>query len=415
MKVKMTKMMTAVAIAAVVLCSCGTSSEPEKKVEQSPEQTEQKEEETPEQTVDAHDSEEENGIYEEQVVSLPNKKNSALKVFPSVDDLVMDSNGNIMALMLDEKSGGYVKVQLEDGKWVQKETPWLETINQEHKNFSISKYWYNTTGELYVKVDEMKKSWAEYLKSGKKWSSLQEDQYIVRVRLFKIKEETNEMTEVPVPKECIASVRELGEYAPRNATTGVMLTKGVISCDINTFGDGNLFIESSDLYKIGSYSSTNGEEIAYFNGVIGLSRRISDVYTGSDFFVFVMEGESDEIEVHVVSEEGELRNVISTGIDYFEHLEKYSEDGGLIVNLCIRDNVIGLTLDGAIYEANIEDDAFRKVVDAEKDHLPYLKMDDYYATTVVGKDPEGNYAIGYVIKGRGSGEKLCYYRKKKGL
>lgn len=398
---KLTKMMTAAMVAAMVLCGCETASEPEKPMDKGPEQT-----------ADAQKS----SSYVEQVFPILIQKDEIMKGYSvSDEEVVLDSKGNYVQIVgLSNKKEPlkyhYAKIQLEDGKWVKKEAPWLETINQEHKDYDIRDYWYGSNGELYVSIEQKNMNLAEWEKYWyDKKQKKKPDIYTMRMHLWKVNEETNEVTEIPVPKEAVRSQKDLNkEMIERGMATKKELDgpdKGIVACGIRTFPDGNLLIRNYGRLdgEMEIYSGATGEKLADLSGVVGLNSSFADVCIGNDFLAFVIENEEGEFEIRVIGENGKLRNIISTGIEYYEMAKDYPE--GVSYNICAEGDLIQFVINGGIYEAQVDGDSFEKVVDAEKNDLPYLKMkmdmNNKYRVEKVfkvsGKDSEAGYAIEYLF------------------
>lgn len=401
---KPTKIMTAMAVAAVVLCSCGIASEPENTVEETP--VNREEEQNEERPEDAY--------YVEQSFSLPDGSEEFVKGYSTAGaSVLVDSDGNIVQFaelwkQPDDSSYRYAKLQLEDGKWVLQEAAWLEEqINQKikEKNYIIDEYWYGENGQLYMQVSEMSMNMAKYRKMRDRWEKEKDVFYLKKTHLFQINEETNETVEINVPQKSVKEAVDEGKVEE----SGLQTENGVMLCDIHMFSDGNLLIQSYDTNEIGVYSGTTGELLTDLRGVERISSSVTGICTGNGFLAFgVVNQQSEKLEIVVVGEDGKLLNTIPTEFEYKQYIDEEEESMADFFGMRVCGDEIILVADHCIYEAGPDSDAFTNVVNEEKDHLFYLPQ--YGVLSVAGKDAEGKYTL-VLTPVEGGSMKVCCYEK----
>lgn len=405
-----TKIVTAVAVAAVILCSCGIASEPERSQDEASVDT----------VVEKNMGQTDEICYVEQSFSFPGEDFEAVKGYSTtVSSIVMDSHGNIVQFAdlwkkPDDSSYKYAKLRLEDGEWVREEAPWLEKqINEKikEKNYMLDNYWYGADGQLYMQVSEMSMNVAKFFKM--KVQSKKEDMYYLKqTHLFKINEETNEMVEINIPRKSVKEAVAGGEIQEPDIMLGN--GKGIVPYTIQMFSDGNLLIESYYTNEIGVYSSVTGERLADLKGIERGSSRLLQICAGNGFFAYgVLNYDSGKLDILVVGEDGELQNTIPTEFEY-KRIRDSGEETDDLLGLHVCGDEIILVADHCIYEAGPDSDAFTNVVNEEKDELFYLPQDKYTVLSVAGKDAEGRYTL-MLMPNEASGQsnmKVCRYEKK---
>lgn len=360
------RFVSVLAAVSVVLCGCGIVS--------SPEQT----------TVKDLPQEEGPALYVEQAYACDVSQDIQVKGYSAeMNDVVLTPEGEMMTLLeLYEKpeqiNYKYGKAVYEGGAWTLKEEPWIEKWNEETagKNYGIEAYEYGADGNLYVQCSE------ESIPHTKLWSDREKymkDFYIVHLHMFRINEEKNEITEIPLPEETYREIygKEEGED----------VLKGVARYDFSIFDDGNILLWTYKGNLNGIYSSVTGEKLVDIQ-MPDISGMIDTPVAGDGFFAFsVWNQESGMVEIRVVGEDGKPVNTITTHI----RLNPDGEEG--VPRIGVRENTIMLAYRDGIFEAEPGSSSLTHVVDGEKDNLYYLTMDGYSVMNFTGADDEGDYVL----------------------
>lgn len=365
---KMTGMVTALVAAAVALCSCGIASEPE------------------ETTVKDLPQEKESAVYVEQVCPDDVSKDIQVEgytVSPS-GDVALTPEGNPMMLLEiyeqpDELNYKYVKAVYESDVWTLKEEAWLEKWNEEaaDKNYVIESYRYGEDGYLYVQCAEMSMPHTKFYTDREKYW---DDFYYAHMHLFRIDEERNEITDIPLP-----------EQSYEDAYSGSQeedIRKGVALYDFCVFADGNVVMFPYVGNLTGIYSGVTGEKLADIEGMPDDIRMVPGMAAAGDgFLAFLsMDQESGNMQVNIVGEDGKMINTMPTHV-------KWDLEEGIIPRISTREDTIVLAANDGIYEAEPDSSSFTNVVNEEKDNLYYLTMDGYCIWDFIGIGKEDDYVL----------------------
>ncbi len=363
---KLTGMVVAFIVGAVVLCSCGVASEPESTA-------------VPQLPV-----EQDSAVYAEQAVSYDVSENVQVEGYSTESGGItaLTPDGTPMMLVelyhkSDEIEYKYAKVLYNDSVWSVKEEAWLEQWNKEtaEKNYMIEDFQYGEDGYLYVKCAE------ESMPHTKFWSDREkymDDYYTVGIHLFRINEDENTITEIPIPQERLEGEEE-----------GLKEMPGFVGCEFSVFADGNLLLLSYQGGINGIYSGVTGEKLADIDPAAGVENRLADVSAGDGFFAFTSaDQESGRMQVNVVGEDGKLINAIPT-----ETIVDMENGGVYEPKIFAKEDTIMMASTEGIFEAEPASSSFTCVVDPGKDNLYYLPSKGYFVMDFIGKGEQEDYLL----------------------
>lgn len=390
-----TAFVTALAVAVVVLCSCGIASTPkgmEKKV-----------------------AEQEKKIYVEQ--TLPCFAGEVFGEGRMVDyDLPqMDAEGLLVDLPevydYQGETSRIEKVKLTDGEWHGTELSWQaeyeKMFGKNKKAFSLTEYQYAGDGFLYLTVWEYSMSLDKFKSDREKY----EDSFYLRdIHFVKVDEGSGTLTEIKVPTESVEEVlkKQFGENIPDDCQT-----KGVAAEAICVLGNGNLYITDSGNI-CGIYSQSTGEKLA--DGRDESSYSFTGIVPGDDFYCCgVANLQTKQLEIEVYDESGELINRLSTGVEATkEKIESAGNYQGAALG--VKDNTILLATAEGIFEAEPEDKEFTTVIDPARSNLYYLSEEYEIEPNSLFKGENEEYYLILYKETANSGPYddyyLCYYSKK---
>lgn len=386
---KMTGMVTAVIVAAVVLCSCGVASEPESTS-------------VPRLPVEKQDM----AVYAERAIPYDASGNIQIEGYSAANGGIMALTPDGTPMMLvelydksDENKYKYTKVVFESSVWSVKEEAWLERWNEDtaDKNYMVDDCQYGEDGKLYMMCTE------ESIPHTKFWSDREkymDDYYNVGVHLFRIDEEENTITEIPIPQE---------RYDEEAGEEDIRKMVGFVGCDFSVFADGNVLLLSYQERINGIYSGVTGEKLAEIEPAAGIENRWADAVAGDGFFAFTtIDQESEKMQVKVVGEDGKLINTIPT------EASADLEEGGVIF---AKENTIMMASGKGIFEAEPGSSTFTSVVNEEKDNLYYLPSEGYFVMEFIGKGEQEDYLL-YLCNNEADAEaeasqafKICHYTR----
>lgn len=373
-----TKCMTAVLITAVVLCGCGiVSSNPPETVNELSQENEsgmESDEVYVEQTVagDTIDWDDEEGVEGGRGCIKVNRQGKIVMILE-------------LEKLPDEKRVSFAKEVLADGKWQKEEITWGKELNKrlDGKNAELENIYYDADGKLYLAFTDYSLPYEEYEKNeGDKYT--EDDWYAVDQLLYRIDEETGEITEIDVP------VEKEGDRALWN--------------DYGFFADGNYFVSSKNTFVI--YNSRTGEQVAADIDIP--EKQWGMPFTGDDYVVWwTFNEETDAVEFHVYDEFGESSYKLTPPAPLKYDKEKKMDPHDISVS---GDTIVLATRDG-IFEAKYEDEEFHNVISPEKDNLYYFTPDMYEPSG--GGLFKGGQEDYLLMLENEDGEKYmdCYYKK----
>ena len=362
---KLTGLVAVFFVGTMILCSCGVASEPEGTA-------------VPQLPV-----EQDKALYAEQAVPYDVSENIQVEGYSTESGGITAVTPDGTPMMLvelynksDEIEYKYAKVLYKDSVWSVKEEAWLEQWNKEtaEKNYMIEDCQYGEDGYLYVKCAE------ESMPHTKFWSDrdkYMDDYYTVGIHLFRINEDENTITEIPIPQERFEGEEEDLKKMP-----------GFVGCEFSVFADGNLLLVSYQGRINGIYSGVTGEKLADIDPEAGMENRLADVIAGDGFFAFTaVDQESGRMQVNVVGEDGKRINAIPTEtiVDM--------EGGGAEPKISVKEDMIMMASGEGIFEAEPGSSSFTCVVDPEKDNLYYLSSEGYSVMDFIGKGEQEDYLL----------------------
>lgn len=323
-----------------------------------------------------------------------------------------DLEGNIFefAQEYDETSKDKLnlyRVELKDNEWVEVKIPWKDKLNKKirSKNVVIEKYCYTNDGILYLSLKEYSMYPNTYYRNIEKYKS---EFYLVDEYLFQI-DETNETVErVNLPKlyQKDYFAKEQQDNIPSDPEPLIPNTAIVLK-------NGNIFLSSLDLSMCGLYNGKTYEKMT--EGVdISETIRCTVFEAGDDFFVLgVVNQNTNDIEIHVCAQDGQLQYTIPTDI-VFDKEKFVSGDGNQII-LGVDENEIMLATEKGIYSAEFGEKQFKMVVDVKSDRTYYLSPDYlFWSDSSILKGTNDDYYL--MIKKNEQYEMdkafLCHYVKE---
>lgn len=373
---KPTKLMTAVLVAAVMLCSCGIASSDPPKTESGLPQEDAAKENT-------------DAVYVEQTVSMDINWSGEEGVESYGGMMGVDRNGTFVSIqelrtVPDEKLASFGKAVFESGEWKKVEISWDQSLKKqlEGKTASIYGMFYDSENMLYLSFVEYSLPFSEYEKYEDREDEWYEVWYPVDQLLFRIDEGTGEVAEIDVP------VVKKGDQALYN--------------NYGFFADGNYFVQTEDTFVL--YNSKTGEQVAE----LPQTQEAGSPQAGDDFIVdVIMNQETKSFDLSVQDEFGGSLYVLQTGAKF--DMEKEECDGYAVG---VSGNTILLATREGIFEAEYGEEEFHRVIYAPKDNLYYLSPDSYepVAGSVLYKGSNDDYMVS--LAGEGEDRSVnCYYSK----
>lgn len=385
---KPTKIVTMLAVLAVVLCGCGISSTPDAG-------------QTGAGNVTA--PQEKEAVYVEQTVPaievnwnkyVPEGKEPMVSAFANT----FTPQGNLTAFF-EVQTEEYEHVCMlnalfQDGGWQIEEVKWDKKVLGKKKNAGIYDVFYGSDGLLYADVRQMSMSEQEFDKNAEEnpeWN--EEDYYLVKQFLYRINEETGECTELDVLQ---TPIKDVNEY---NILASDTDTKGVIRNQYSIFADGNYIVFDG----LSVYNGITGEKKEVES--LDYKQLVGTVSTGDDFICWWRHNQqTKQIEVHVCDESLQEAYVLETGVEY---------DGGkdLDITLGAKGSTILMATEEGIFEAEYGEDQFRHIAGQETDNLYYLSPDGYYSPiSSIYKGEQQDYYLYLANDNTGNGM-WCHYTK----
>ncbi len=388
---KPSKFVVAAVTFAVALCGCGISSTPEKTVSELPKV---------QQETDV--------VYVEQTMpELPaDEMIEQLGYDPVKDDFTLmqemtdvDANGTLAVIATlyhepDLKKLTMLKCEYVDGAWQAGKVKWYDNLKkalEDKENLSIgTSSQYGVDGCLYLEYNQYSMPFEVYNQNVEKYK---DDYYLVQNYLYKIDEETGEVSELPMPAE---KQEDGGKNEIKYGSVSVL-------------ANGDYVLLSGNVFEVRSAVTGEKKNSLPF----GENRqRMHMPYAGDDFVCWrETNKDTDEIEIYMCNADGSGLYKLPTG-ETFET----DKGGARVANsiaMGVRENTVMLATSDGIFEADCGDDEFCKVVGDEKDNLYYLGSDNYYALGDVYISAQGEYYVTDLVK-KGSADKFywCSYTPK---
>lgn len=364
---KPTKVMTAVVVAAVVLCGCGISSAPGGDTVQ-------------DITKEKPDTD---TVYVEQTVPEMNLEWEGY--YAGMQDYVINPDGNLESLVVlyrradsgkapDFKEEFYGKVELVDGEWRKEEVNWEKSCKEllKGRDVELMRNYYAPDGSLYLVFYEYSMNSEKYFSNQDKYG--EDAWYLVGQTLLKVNTDTGEAVEFDVPTESMEEA--FGEKE-----------KGIAYNSYFFFADGNYLVcDYGNIFAM--YDGNTGEKLYDVPGLKNAGRTSVPICTGDDIIVWgEANQETNQIEIHICDEDGKNPYVIGTEV-------KYEKDKLADIALGVEENMIIMANSQGIFEMEYGDDEFKNIANSQKDNLYYLSPDNYKAYDKILKGKKGEYYIG---------------------
>lgn len=282
-----------------------------------------------------------------------------------------DLEGNIFefAQEYDETSQDKLnlyRVELKDSEWIKVEIPWKDKLNKkiQSKNVVIEDYCYTNDGMLYLSLKEYSIYPNTYYRNTEKYKS---EYYLVDQYLFQIDEANETVERINLPK-----LYQKDYFAKEQEDNTPSAPEPIIPNTAIVLKNGNIFLSSLDLSMCGLYNGKTYEKMT--EGIdISETIRCTGFEVGDDFFVLgVVNQNTNDIEIHVYAQDGQLQYTIPTDI-VFDKERFLAGAHQLIVG--VDENEIMLATEKGIYSAEFGEKQFKMVVDVKKDKIYYLSPD----------------------------------------
>lgn len=377
-----TKWTSIALVMAVALCGCGIASSGPKETAH----------DLPKEKASADNTD---AIYVEQVIAEEqfDWSESGTELNAEYGTYTSDAKGRIVMIYElreneNRKRASFGKTVLVDGKWQKEEIHWGKKLNQmlDGKKAELERIYYDAENNLYAAFTNYSVDMSEYMRDEE--NVKEDDLYSVGQMLFRINEETGEITELDVPVEKMDGGKE----------------DEVFHNQYGFFEDGNYLVEHGGTVTL--YNGKTGDKIKDLTMEEGVSLSEGDVI-GEDFFLALsLNRETNSLDVIVMDEMGESSYTLSTGVKF--DMEAKTMDG---YALGAKGSTIILATQEGIFEAEYGDEAFHNVVNVGKDNLYYLAPDSYHPSSVVFKGAQEDYFMGLWNEDEEKSV-LCYYVKK---
>lgn len=377
-----TKWMSIALVMAVALCGCGiASSKP-------PETTH----DLPQENVSTDNTD---TIYVEQVVMDKefDWSESGTGLCAESGSYVSDANGRVVMIyeLRDEKNAkraSFGKTVLVDGEWQKEEINWGKKLNKmlKGKNAELARIYYDAENNLCAAFTDYSMDMYKYLLNQKKYK--EDDLYPVGQMLFRINEETGEITELDVPVDKLDGGK-----------------KGEVVYNLYSFfDDGNYLVEHGGAVTL--YNGKTGDKIKDLKMNEGVLNE-GDSF-GEDFFLAIsLNQETSSLDVIVMDEMGESSYTMPTSVKFDKEAE--TMDG---FALGAKGSTIILATQEGIFEAEYGDNEFHNVINSKKDNLYYLAPESYHPSVMVFKGEQEDYFISLWNEDEEKSVQ-CYYTKEK--
>lgn len=246
-----------------------------------------------------------------------------------------------------------------DGEWQKEEVSWGKKLGRLLKEKNVSKaagyigmnQIYYSASDLYISLSELQRE-----EDGEEYGGLQAVDHM----LYRIHEETGEITELDIPVD-------------KELYNGYLF-----------FADGNYLVYNG-ISIFALYNGATGEKIKNLKNE-GMA--MVEIY-GDDFFVMEdFNQETKRMDLIVMDETGESSYILPTNIEFEDSSERQ-----MSYALGISGSTILLATQEGIFEAEYGEDEFHNVVNYEKDNLYYLTPGEYDPIERMYKDAKGNYII----------------------
>lgn len=246
-----------------------------------------------------------------------------------------------------------------DGEWQKEEVSWGKKLGRLLKEKNVSKaagyigmnQIYYSASDLYISLSELQRE-----EDGEEYGGLQAVDHM----LYRIHEETGEITELDIPVD-------------KELYNGYLF-----------FADGNYLVYNG-ISIFALYNGATGEKIKDLKNE-GMA--MVEIY-GDDFFVMEdFNQETKRMDLIVMDETGESSYILPTNIEFEDSSERQ-----MSYVLGISGSTILLATQEGIFEAEYGEDEFHNVVNYEKDNLYYLTPGEYDPIERMYKDAKGNYII----------------------
>ncbi len=387
---KPSKFLTAVVVIAVMLCGCGISSAPKDTVSKLPADKQKSSAVYVEQTMpDVNLKWQENETAEDELVAaIYGSGIDAKGELSEIGWLEAPENNQIVAA---------VKPVFRDGEWQKEEAKWgdnLKKLLKGKKNMECGYLFYGADGKLYLPYHQYSMSTDTYVQNPEKY---EDEWYLVDQFLYRVDEETGEVTELDIPKAKAAEAYEQDAGVPEKSMAyniyAVLPNGDYVVCNM-----GNIF---------SVYSGVTGEKTADLP--FGNNRsKMTNIYAGNDFVCWTENNENTNMyEVYVCDADGQGSYVLETGIEYV-----YDENENIISTIAMgvsEDTIIVATGKG-ISEAEYGDDEFHSVMDTDKNNVYCLGSDGCMPVGNVYKDAKGVYYLELMDADNNSIR--CYYAQQ---
>ena len=206
--------------------------------------------------------------------------------------------------------------------------------------------------------------------------------YAIDQMLYRIHEETGEITELDVPVRKDSDGRVLYNI-------------------YNFFADGNYLVYNG-ISIFALYNGTTGEKIKDLtrNDRVGMNANYGEDYFVTEYF----NPDTEQVDLIVMDETGESSYTLPTKIDFDDSSEEQ-----VSYALGVSGSTILLATQKGIFEAEYGEEEFHNVVNFEKDNLYYLTPEGWDPIEYVYKDAKGNYFVSLMHEGEFI---TCQYERK---
>ncbi len=374
---KPTKWMSVLLIVAVLLGGCGIASS-------SPAETTQK---LPQ---GEKGKEHANAIFAEQTVQWEHSDwGDGLEEGAYLE--VMDGQGRLVRICEllkgeNQTPVSFGKKVFADGEWQKEEISWgkklgriLNKKNTQTESFvGLNRVDYSAS-DLYVSMSELQRDTDEKAEEGEEETMAV---YAVDQMLYRIHEETGEITELDVPVRKDSDGRVLYNI-------------------YNFFADGNYLVYNG-ISIFALYNGTTGEKIKDLtrNDRVGMNANYGEDYFVTEYF----NPDTEQVDLIVMDETGESSYTLPTKIDFDDSSEEQ-----VSYALGVSGSTILLATQKGIFEAEYGEEEFHNVVNFEKDNLYYLTPEGWDPIEYVYKDAKGNYFVSLMHEGEFI---TCQYERK---
>lgn len=362
---KPTSFVSALAVVAVILCSCGVVS-------------------TPEVTEQPMAVPEKKKLYIEQDMQLQEKFNSFWNSIYYADpkkEFIVDPQGQFVWFRILYTRSKKKEKEIHFMKWIGtdgecQEPSWSKEYK---KRFPNAKYWlerykYGADGYLYLYVAEY--SMDRFLYRNQYFEKPDTPFERVKNHLLKVDEKTGEVSEITLPKQEKWLADERG--------TAVNFIPGVRRLEFAVSVDGNICLTEEGENE-GAIYDASGQKLSE----IKWENRRSDVYSGQGFWAYVSKNHStNRMDVKVLDEDGDNLYTIPTEVE---------DDGSKYLHMALGtgEDVILMVYGEGIFEAKLNEKKFRYIAGHKTDQF-YCLWPDYYGLAVssIYKGDQEDYFVG---------------------